>query len=356
MSDDYFSLAQLTRPQMMPNAPIGGGAMAGLQFGKDANRQDEFIRQAASLAQLDAMMKAQAAEENMAGAPGRMDDIQTKNALAAGKRRTLPSLLSSQQDEATAGADMSKAKTIQAEMGKLAEYSDQWDAATSAEDRASIKADMAAKLGTIGPRRIPITSIPDDRFDEMMSRVRRAREHSVKQAQSLEKVEQQNQGKLDVAEVSAAARERAAEIGARARQEAAKAAASGKTLKWKEQAFEQIKTQVGFAAASDWLVRTEIEIAKARGSVNPKPQYTVDMPPGSGIRKQEPNLSTPPPFPKEADTTPVVTPPAPPPKSAPPKAISKEKALERLQGFKGTKQYEQAVAYYKFTYGEDPPK
>lgn len=82
---DYQSLAQIAAPKMMPEAPLGAGAIAGWMYGGDAARQDDLIRKAASLAELDAQLKRQAGAETMAGAPGRMDTIGLGNLEAAAK-------------------------------------------------------------------------------------------------------------------------------------------------------------------------------------------------------------------------------------------------------------------------------
>ncbi len=82
---DYQSLANIAAPRMMPEAPLGAGAIAGWMYGGDVARQDDLIRKAASLAELDAQLKRQSATETMAGAPGRMDTIGLGNLEASAK-------------------------------------------------------------------------------------------------------------------------------------------------------------------------------------------------------------------------------------------------------------------------------
>jgi hypothetical protein len=72
MPIDYATLAQLARPQMMGNAPIGGGLGAGMMYGQDLARQDEFIRQAASLAELAAQSEGRKAEIEARGHGGKL--------------------------------------------------------------------------------------------------------------------------------------------------------------------------------------------------------------------------------------------------------------------------------------------
>jgi len=80
---DYGTLAQASRPQMMPDAPFGAGAVAGQMYGMDSVRHDNFLAQAANQAKVQAQMDAMKAEELALGQPGRLSELRTKNAMAA---------------------------------------------------------------------------------------------------------------------------------------------------------------------------------------------------------------------------------------------------------------------------------
>src|SRR4051812_40664067 len=99
-NDDYFSLARLEQPEMMPNAPMGAGALAGMMYGQDKARQDNALQGANGLAQIRAMLEQQKAQETMAGAPGRMAGVEFDNTMAQGRLGTLPDALSAQSDTA----------------------------------------------------------------------------------------------------------------------------------------------------------------------------------------------------------------------------------------------------------------
>jgi len=84
---DYQNLASISKPTMMPKAPLGGGFTAGWMYGRDKAEHEGFLAQAAKQAELQAQMEAQKAEELAAGRPGRLDTInlgnlKAKNALS----------------------------------------------------------------------------------------------------------------------------------------------------------------------------------------------------------------------------------------------------------------------------------
>lgn len=74
---DFATLAQLSKPQMMPNAP---SPIAGLMYGQDMARNDQALAGATQQAELNARMEAMKAEEAAMGQPGRLADINLKNA------------------------------------------------------------------------------------------------------------------------------------------------------------------------------------------------------------------------------------------------------------------------------------
>lgn len=81
--NDYLSLANIAKPTMMPSAPEGAGGVAGWMYGSDQARQDELIRKAGGVAQLQAQMEAMKAEELAMGSAGRRDNINLGNLKSA---------------------------------------------------------------------------------------------------------------------------------------------------------------------------------------------------------------------------------------------------------------------------------
>lgn len=79
---DFSTLAGLAKPTMMPTSPmgLGPGALEGAMYGMDKARQDAFLAEAAKEAKIKAAMEAMKAEEASLAQPGRMADIQLKNA------------------------------------------------------------------------------------------------------------------------------------------------------------------------------------------------------------------------------------------------------------------------------------
>lgn len=79
---DFSTLAGLAKPTMMPTSPmgLGPGALEGAMYGTDKARQDAFLAEAAKEAKIKAAMEAMKAEEASLAQPGRMADIQLKNA------------------------------------------------------------------------------------------------------------------------------------------------------------------------------------------------------------------------------------------------------------------------------------
>lgn len=164
LNDDYFSLARLEDPQMMPAAPRGAGAIAGLMYGRDKARQDQALQGAAGLAQMRALMEQQADTENMAGAPGRMAGIDYSNQMAAGKLANINNDLSTQ-------SDLSKTAQIKAEMQKVAPYAMNYDPTdmSNQDKRDFIKSLQDQGITKIGKKNLSDLSDDDlDKFDKFM--------------------------------------------------------------------------------------------------------------------------------------------------------------------------------------------
>lgn len=79
---DFSTLAQIARPQMLGTEAT---PMAGMLYGMDQNRQNNFLAQAAEQAKLKAAMDAMKAEEMSLGRPGRLAGIDLENEMGAAK-------------------------------------------------------------------------------------------------------------------------------------------------------------------------------------------------------------------------------------------------------------------------------
>lgn len=181
MADDYFSLARLEQPQMMPEAPMGAGALAGMMYGQDKARQDQALQGAQSLAQIRAMLEQQAASENMAGATGRMADITRGNAMSIANLGNLNNDISTQ-------ADTSASKSKQAEIAKLAPFAMNYDPKDmSNQDKRDFIDDMAKQGVThIGKRKLSDLKDDDlDKFDAIMEQAKGEAVNTPKAAQAM---------------------------------------------------------------------------------------------------------------------------------------------------------------------------
>lgn len=155
MGVNYGTLAQLTKPQMRGNAPVGDGFGAGADYARDESRHDAMLRQAAMMAQRDAELKAQAADEYGMAGPGRLSDIRTKNALAEGQEGMLPNLLSNQRRKIEAEGSKYDQAEFEAQIKKLDEFAQEWKQAKDPSSKEDIVERMkAAGLSKIGPKTV----------------------------------------------------------------------------------------------------------------------------------------------------------------------------------------------------------
>ncbi len=168
---DYGQLAQLMQPQMMPNAPVGAGGMAGQMYYQDKARQDQALEGAGGLAQLNAIMQMMDAQEKAAGQPGRMADINTNTALSQGRNQTLPNLLSIQKNEAETKDLGSQQTRREAILNQVNPYANLWSEAKDDDSKRAVL-DMMKSSGVtkIGSRNIDEIELP--MMDKLMGMAR----------------------------------------------------------------------------------------------------------------------------------------------------------------------------------------
>lgn len=171
MGVSYGSLAQLTKPTMRGNAPVGDGFGAGYEYSKDRRRHDGMLEQATMMAQRDAEMKATAADEYAAGGPGRLANIRTGNALAQGNEANLPDLLRGQAGEARSKANKFDKEKLEEELKKLDQYAAEY-AQAAPEDKQEIVNRMKADGVKVGKK--PIAAFEaEGKIEALMARVRK---------------------------------------------------------------------------------------------------------------------------------------------------------------------------------------
>ena len=283
---DYGTLAQLMKPEMMPNAPIGAGGMAGQMYYQDKSRQDEALRQAASLAQLNAQQEAMKAEEFSRAQPGRLANIDTENALAQGKLGTVPDLLSRQGTEAKTGAMKASEDQKEVLRKQLEPYANDWANTSDPEVKKSIlqqmKRDGITQLGNKN-----IDDVDPEKLDPIMQMIRSRQINTPAQVQ-----------KMDIEKSKEASAERRAEIAAKAKVDVQKMANAMKEQLQKagllaklqdpnRVIFEELRKSVGDVQASVWYNDTRLAEAQARAG-NQKQQIDIDIPAGSGARTRPP--------------------------------------------------------------------
>jgi hypothetical protein len=356
MGVNYGTLAQLSAPQMMPNAPMGAGATAGQMYYQDKARQEAALNQAGGLAALDAQMRSGAAGEYNAGAPGRMADIQTQNALAQGRSGDLPHMLTKQSEEAKAGANTATAQRIQSEIAKLSPYSDLWAAAKTPEERAAVVNQIKQKEGgKIGDRHID--EIPPEKLDQLMTVVRRSAVNTPKHAQQMEVEDVRYKREIEKFTLLAEARKEVARTAASWHE---KIIASGKKMEDPNRfvfykLMENAKSEPERQAAVEWYQNSQLEVAKARAGNQPQ-QNDIKFPEGSPIQARppiQPQAVPPPGTLGSQGTPPSISQSAPAAPKAPPQAITKYKQL--IQQANGDKALiERINGDWKVHFGELP--
>jgi hypothetical protein len=178
--DDFFDLARLAKPQMMPNAPVGAGFGAGFDYGQQQQRQDGFIKGAAGLAELRAKMEAAKAEEESAGAPGRLADIGLKNKVSQDALDDADTTLQTAGQERKNKLDASRIKEMHQSIEKLDNYLNGWENLTDKE-KAVRKKMVQADGATFGKTKLG--DLSDEDFDQTMRALRKAQVQNPKYAE-----------------------------------------------------------------------------------------------------------------------------------------------------------------------------
>lgn len=310
MGSTYQNLINLTTPRMMPEAPVGAGGMAGAMYGSDQARQDDIIRRATQLAQLDAQMRAEQAGEFSQLGPARQAEIAVKNAMAQNTQANLPSITGAATADYQTKALTAGTNKNQAEIDKLKPYAREWNAAKTDEEKEAIRQDMVQSIGKIGTRNL--ADVPLDRLDETMKRTFQSEVMTPKQA-GQERIENLKGGvKLGVAEITGNARTDSASILAAARERVAMAAAQGRKRDIVGEMYQTVLDSVGGDRNKAYNIWQNQEMQKtvARAqAMNPPTQYEVQFPKDSMVQARPPvppkpvqlpenNEPVPPPSPK----------------------------------------------------------
>lgn len=176
MGMNYGTLAQLSRPQMMPAAPDGAGPQAGWMYGMDSARHDQALARAAQMAQMDAAMRAQQAEEFSLAGPGRVANIQAGNILAEGNLQDAPNRAALGQLDTQAKTGRLNREMIEAEKKKLEKYAARY-LNSDAEGKQEIVQEMEADGVKVG-RRTPTEIAQAGRMDQLMQSVMKGAVHT----------------------------------------------------------------------------------------------------------------------------------------------------------------------------------
>lgn len=197
MADDFFDLARLAKPTMMPNAPIGAGFSSGVDYNQQQQRFDSAMGQATGLAELRAKMEAMDAEEKSMGAPGRRAKIGLGNLEAEDALADSGTILEGNRQERKNKVDKGKIAEMKASIEKLEPLLNGWDKATSAEKilRKQQAKDMGAVFG-----KTKLGELDDATFENTMSSLWKAH---VMDKRYAEKEMEQIQGKQKPAETRA---------------------------------------------------------------------------------------------------------------------------------------------------------
>lgn len=368
MGMNYGDLARLSAPQMMPNAPMGAGAMAGGMYFADKARQDQALQGASGLAQMDAEMKARAADEYSRAGVGRDADINVANALAKGREEGIPSMVGTQADTIETKAIGAKSAKAQAMIEQVSPFAEQWMAAKSDWDRAGIIDDMRkAGINKIGPKAIDEISM--NQMDEVMKRVSQAAVNTPKHRQKLDEINATGEQAYKREQLKAQTRLKVEQMAEDIKRELSDKKILNTLPDPNRVVFNtMLKRGVPLEDASAWYQSVQNTQAAAKAGNGPQ---QLDLSPDmSGVSPRNPQTPAPPAFPAGARgpmPPPAAAPAAPPlgggPQAAsapmaakPPKAVAKEEALRILSAMKGKPQYETARAFYKSTYGEDAPQ
>jgi hypothetical protein len=199
MGADYDGLAKIAKPEMMPNAPLGAGGMAGMMYYQDKNRQDGYIEKAGQLAELQARMKAQQADEYSQAAPGRQADIQVNNGMAQGRLQNLPYAQEEQSNTAQAKATTSLTARRQAALDAINPYANDWAQADTPAKKRAVRQQMIDDKVKIGNKNVE--DADEEQLDAIMKIARGRQENSPAQAQKMALEKQKGDNKYSQEEL-----------------------------------------------------------------------------------------------------------------------------------------------------------
>lgn len=164
---DYDTLARLQQPQMMPNAPMGAGGMAGMMYYRDKEDQQDTLAKLSQVSDMKAQMLRGEMDEHNAGAPGRMADIGLKNVMSTGALNNAPTALESQRNESETKASTTRTAKQQALIEEATPFANQWVQAKDKESKDLLREMWKQQGVTIGGKKID--EIPDSHMDKLMS-------------------------------------------------------------------------------------------------------------------------------------------------------------------------------------------
>lgn len=257
---DYGTLAQLTQPRMMENAPMGAGAMAGMMYGQDRNRHEQALEGASAMAMLKAKMDAMKAEEYARGAPGRNATIDVGNAMAQGQLTGLPTNLDTQDTEFKS-KNLDARNKLQGEIRQaLGNYASRWVSATDDEKQNLLDEIEADGNGEFNGKKL--RSMPKPLLDKLMADIDKT--HPSPQV-GKERIAQMGVDKAKyTADTAAAARVKAAEIAANIQKMIADKKIAHMIPEPNRVIFEEIRAKLGLDAAAQWYNDTQLAKESAR--------------------------------------------------------------------------------------------
>lgn len=159
-------------------------------YGMDMARNDNFLGNAAGLAQLQAKMAAMDAEEHAMGGPGRMVDIRTKNTLSMDAEAGLPDTLEQRGMARKNAISAERQKKIQEGMKEMEPFINSWAGAKD-EDKPSLYEMMKDQDVGFGDKRVKSMSFQDT--DAMMKALRKAQEMGLGHVAKMAEIEGKNQ-------------------------------------------------------------------------------------------------------------------------------------------------------------------
>ncbi len=172
MQNNWQQMIAQLQPRMMPEttSPVAGG-----MYGADMGRQDQAIRQAMGLADLQARMKQRQASEYEMAAPGREARIGRGNMEAEDDIANMGQLLAKRRGDTEAAISANDVKMLKDEAKKLEEFVNAYDAADK-EGNDPMKQQILAMMREKGAKfgKMDIGSLPPDRADLVMKALRRA--------------------------------------------------------------------------------------------------------------------------------------------------------------------------------------